>query len=50
VASITLRDIRKSFGAVDVIKGVDLEVKSGEFYVVALDLGSRRHHLRNHVI
>jgi multiple sugar transport system ATP-binding protein len=33
VASITLKDIRKSFGNFEVIKGVDLEVKSGEFMV-----------------
>jgi len=33
MAELRLRDIRKSFGAVDVIKGVDLEVKGGEFVV-----------------
>nr|WP_314258153.1 ABC transporter ATP-binding protein [uncultured Devosia sp.] len=33
MASIELRDIRKSFGAVEVIKGVDLEVRKGEFMV-----------------
>jgi len=33
MASIELRDIRKSFGAVQVIKGVDLEVRKGEFMV-----------------
>jgi multiple sugar transport system ATP-binding protein len=33
MAQITLRNIRKSFGAVEIIKGVDLEVKSGEFLV-----------------
>ena len=33
MASIELRNIRKSFGAVNVIKGVDLEVRSGEFMV-----------------
>ncbi len=33
MASITLKNIRKSFGSVEVIKGVDLEVKSGEFMV-----------------
>ncbi|KKC36581.1 glycerol-3-phosphate ABC transporter ATPase [Devosia epidermidihirudinis] len=33
MASIELRNIRKSFGAVEVIKGVDLEVRSGEFMV-----------------
>ncbi len=33
MASISLKNIRKSFGAVDVIKGVDLEIKKGEFMV-----------------
>ena len=33
MASIHLRDVRKSYGAVDVIKGVDLEIKKGEFMV-----------------
>jgi multiple sugar transport system ATP-binding protein len=33
MASIELRNIRKAFGAVEVIKGVDLEVRSGEFMV-----------------
>jgi multiple sugar transport system ATP-binding protein len=33
MASIQLENVRKSFGAVDVIKGVDLDIKSGEFMV-----------------
>nr|MBF0681413.1 ABC transporter ATP-binding protein [Pseudomonas sp.] len=33
MASIELRNVRKSFGAVNVIKGVDLEVRKGEFMV-----------------
>jgi len=33
MAELTLKDVRKSFGALDVIKGVNLEVKSGEFTV-----------------
>ena len=33
MAHIELKNIRKSFGAVEVIKGVDLEVHSGEFMV-----------------
>ncbi|MFD2646956.1 ABC transporter ATP-binding protein [Devosia albogilva] len=33
MAAIELRNIRKSFGAVNVIKGVDLEVRKGEFMV-----------------
>ena len=33
MAHIELKNIKKSFGMVDVIKGVDLEVHSGEFMV-----------------
>jgi ABC-type sugar transport system ATPase subunit len=33
MATVTLKDIRKSFGAVEVIKGIDLEIKHGEFCV-----------------
>ncbi|MER2507801.1 MAG: ABC transporter ATP-binding protein [Amaricoccus sp.] len=33
MAEIQLRDVRKSYGAVDVIKGVDLDIRSGEFMV-----------------
>ncbi len=33
MASIELRNVRKSFGVVDVIKGVDLTIKKGEFMV-----------------
>ncbi|KKC32170.1 ABC transporter ATP-binding protein [Devosia psychrophila] len=33
MASIELRNIRKAFGAVEVIKGVDLQVRKGEFMV-----------------
>jgi ABC-type sugar transport system ATPase subunit len=32
-SSVVLKDIRKSFGAVDVIKGVDLTIEPGEFCV-----------------
>jgi len=33
MASIELRNVRKSFGVVDVIKGVDLTIRKGEFMV-----------------
>ena len=33
MGELRLRDVKKSFGHVDVIKGVDLEIKSGEFVV-----------------
>lgn len=31
MAELSIRDIRKSFGAVEVLKGITLDVKSGEF-------------------
>ncbi len=33
MGSLTLRDVRKSFGEVDVLKGIDLDVTDGEFVV-----------------
>ncbi|WP_269585349.1 ABC transporter ATP-binding protein [Roseibium sp. Sym1] len=33
MAEVSLKNIRKSFGAVDVIKGVDLDIEQGEFVV-----------------
>ena len=33
MANVTLQHVRKSFGSVDIIKGVDLEVADGEFCV-----------------
>ncbi len=34
MASLTIRDLNKSFGSVPVLKGIDLEVKAGEFVVL----------------
>jgi multiple sugar transport system ATP-binding protein len=33
MGQVTLRNVRKSYGKVDVIKGIDLEVRDGEFLV-----------------
>ncbi|GHA22003.1 sugar ABC transporter ATP-binding protein [Devosia pacifica] len=33
MSGLKMKDLRKSFGAVDVIKGVDLEIEHGEFVV-----------------
>ena len=33
MATVRLRDLRKSYGAVDVIKGVDIDIADGEFVV-----------------
>ncbi|MHA3904456.1 ABC transporter ATP-binding protein [Castellaniella sp. WN] len=32
--SLTLRNVKKSFGQIEIIKGIDLSVQSGEFHVV----------------
>jgi multiple sugar transport system ATP-binding protein len=34
MASLTIRNLEKSFGSVPVLKGIDLEVKTGEFVVL----------------
>jgi ABC-type sugar transport system ATPase subunit len=34
LASVTLNDVRKAYGKVEVIHGIDLEVRSGEFMVL----------------
>ena len=33
MANVTLRDVRKSYGPVEVIKGVDIDINDGEFVV-----------------
>jgi multiple sugar transport system ATP-binding protein len=33
MASLTMREVRKSFGRLEIIKGVDLDIKDGEFVV-----------------
>ncbi|MCX2721566.1 ABC transporter ATP-binding protein [Roseibium salinum] len=33
MTSLTLADIRKSFGSIEIIKGIDLEISDGEFVV-----------------
>ena len=62
MAQMQLRDVRKSYGAVHVIKGVDLEIEIGEFMVfvgpsgcgkstlLRLISGPRGHHLGRHAL
>ena len=40
MSELKLRDLRKSFGAVEVIKGVDLDIASQEFVVFVGPSGS----------
>ncbi|MEJ1160923.1 ABC transporter ATP-binding protein [Prosthecomicrobium sp. N25] len=34
MASVEIRDVRKSFGAVSIIKGVDVDIREGEFVIL----------------
>ena len=34
MANLVLEDVKKSFGAIDIIKGVDLDIASREFVVM----------------
>src|SRR5574338_76567 len=34
MASVAIRDVRKAFGATDVIHGVDISIRDGEFIVL----------------
>jgi ABC-type taurine transport system ATPase subunit len=47
MASLTIKDIRKTFGSVDVLKGIDIEVASGEFLVLVGPSGCGKSTLLN---
>ena len=34
MGALSIRGIRKSFGAVDILKGIDIEVGQGEFLIL----------------
>jgi len=34
MAQVSIRDVRKSFGSVSIIKGVDIDIKDGEFVIL----------------
>ncbi|MET0743844.1 MAG: ATP-binding cassette domain-containing protein, partial [Microvirga sp.] len=34
MASVTIRDVRKSYGAVEIIKGVSVDIHDGEFVIL----------------
>jgi len=34
MASVTIRDVRKSYGAVEIIKGVSVDIRDGEFVIL----------------
>jgi len=47
MAGITLKGVRKNFGATDVIKGIDLEIEQGEFVVLVGPSGCGKSTLLN---
>ena len=34
MATVTLKDVKKSFGATDVIHGINIDIEDGEFIVI----------------
>jgi hypothetical protein len=42
MGSIQLKDVRKAFGAVSIINGVNLDISDGEFAAVPRAAASRR--------
>ena len=42
MGAVSLKGIKKSYGTVDVIKGIDLEVRDGEFLVFVGPSGAAR--------
>src|SRR6266702_153357 len=47
---VTVRGLKKSFGKQEVLKGVDLEVKPGEIFVLMGPSGSGKSVLLRHII
>lgn len=47
---VTVRGLRKSYGALEVLKGIDLEVKAGEVFVLMGPSGSGKSVLLRHII
>ena len=42
MASVAIRDVRKAFGAIEVIHGVDVTIGDGEFVVLVGPVGLRQ--------
>jgi multiple sugar transport system ATP-binding protein len=47
MSSLTIRNLRKSFGAVEVLKGINIEAKDGEFIVLVGPSGCGKSTLLN---
>ena len=48
MATLTLRDLRKSYGSVEVIKGIDLAIADREFVVFVGTIRLRQVHAAAH--
>ena len=49
MSDIKITNLRKSFGPVDVLKGIDLDIKSGEFIVFVGPSGCGKSTLRRSI-
>ena len=47
MGALSIRNVRKSFGAVDILKGIDIEVEAGEFLILVGPSGCGKSTLLN---
>jgi len=47
MGALTIRDVRKSFGTVDILKGIDIEIEAGEFLILVGPSGCGKSTLLN---
>ena len=48
MGALSIRNVRKSFGATDILKGIDIEVEAGEFLILRGPVGLRQDHAAQH--
>ena len=47
MGALSIRNVRKSFGSVDILKGIDIEVEAGEFLILVGPSGCGKSTLLN---
>jgi multiple sugar transport system ATP-binding protein len=47
MGALSIRNVRKSFGAVDILKGIDIDVEAGEFLILVGPSGCGKSTLLN---